>query len=143
MKRFLAEKRLFLLVAAVLLLAYTAYFFGSGFVRRLDMASGSDSVSETNGTITFHAAAMSSMGFPRACKAEYSGDGAYLTFYSAFGGSNGKLGATFDFTVDVPAGCTAVYFPRNGDIFQKAFEKDPETGLWMNSMSKNIHVPAP
>lgn len=137
-----ALKRL-LAAAAVLLLLYLFYFFGTGLNKRGDMVSATDSIAELDGMISFRAAPMSSIGYARACKAEYSGSGAYLTFYSAFGGLNGSICSTYDFTISIPEGCTEVYFPRGDQTFQKILEKDPVTGLWHNCIRENIRVPAP
>lgn len=136
-------KKHLLTVVAALLSLHLLYFWGPGLFTRGDMASASDNIVEVDQTIAFRAVPMSSHGNARSCKADYSGSGAYLTFYCAFGGPNGSYCSTYDFTIHIPEGCTEVYFPRGNDTFQKIFVKDPDSGLWHNLIKENIRVPAP
>lgn len=140
MNKFL--KRL-LIAASALLFLYLLYFFGTGWNKRTDMVSATDQITEQNGTISFYAGPMSSIGYARSCKADYSGNAAYLTFYSAFGGLNGSVCSTSDFTISIPEACTEIYFPRGDQTFQKIWQKDPVTGVWHNCTRENIRIPAP
>ncbi len=80
--------------------------------------------------ITIQTGVSSSMGYTRDYK-DHSNDPACmkLTFYSAFGGLNGKLGAENVFLLTPAPACTEIYFAHVGG-YQLQLRKDPATGLW-------------
>lgn len=129
MKRFFA---VFAVVFAVTAVVYTAYFIGTGFFERSDVALLEYYVSETGEAITLKTAIASSMGHTRGFKDSGGGEKPhYLTFYSAFGGLNGSVGAKEEFVLELGENDSEIYFRQTDGGYRLVLRKDTETGKWI------------
>ncbi len=126
--------RILLLSAAGLLVTAVVLWWVlfTGFFTRSDVYLQDYSViyRPYGDLITINTGVSSSMGYTRDYK-DVSDDPSRmeLTFYSAYGGPNGTLGAADVFVLQPDAACTQIWIVRNGAP-QLALEKAPATGLW-------------
>lgn len=119
------------IVTAVIVLL-GAYFIGSGFTARNDVALLDYSVSEDGTEITLYTAVMSSMGYIRG----YSDNGGgvkphYLTFYSTFGGLNSSFGAKQEFVLRLDKDDTEIWFNRADGGYELVLQKNCNTDEWV------------
>lgn len=107
-------------------------FIGSGFNPRSDVYLADYSVSDDGTQITMQVGVASSMGYTRSFRSEQGGFNEYLTFYSAFGGLNSKLGARNTFVLEIdPVNCDEIYFYHGGGGYRLVLQKEPLTGQWV------------
>ena len=107
-------------------------FIGSGFNPRGDVYLADYSVSDDGGQITMQVAVASSVGYTRGFRSEQGGFNEYVTFYSAFGGLNSKLGAKSTFVLDIDAvNCDEIYFYHGNGGYKLVLQKDTLTGHWV------------
>lgn len=124
-------KNIITITLPTILLLVFAFVIGTGFMKRTDVALYDYSVSEDGTQLTFHAHVVTSMGYIRGYKD--TGGGVrphYLTFYSAFGGFNSKLGAKTEFVLELGENDTEIYFNRAGGGYELVLQKDEESGEW-------------
>ncbi len=125
-------KRWLIALSAVLLLLLACWVLLTGCFTRQDVFLYDYSViyRDRGDLITIHTGVSSSMGYTRDYKdLSDDPDRMELTFYSAFGGLNGKLGSSDVFVLRPDAACTQIWFLRNGTP-ELTLEKDPVTGQW-------------
>lgn len=123
-------KKIILVIAIILLLAL-AVFIGLGFVPRTDVFLADYEVSPDGSRIEMQVGVASSMGYTRAFRSKQGGFNEYVTFYSAFGGFNSKVGARNTFTLEIDAlNCDEIYFYHGGGGYQLVLQKDSVTGQW-------------
>lgn len=120
-----------LIILLVCLLIFAAVFIGLGFVPRTDVFLVDYTVSQDGSQIELQVAVASSMGYTRAFRSKQGGFNEYVTFYSAFGGFNSKIGARSSFVLDVDAiNCDEIYFYHGNGGYQLVLQKNPETNVW-------------
>ena len=108
-----------------------ALFVGSGFYPREDVYLADFDVSSDGSQIEMTVGVASSAGYTRGFRAEQGGFNAYVTFHSAFGGPNGKLGAKNVFVLDIDAvNCDEIYFYNGGGGYKRVLQKNPLTAQW-------------
>ena len=121
-------------VAAALLvcvLIAAAIIIGLGFVPRTDVFLADYEVSRDGNQVEIRVGIASSMGYTRGFRARQGGFNEYLTFYSAFGGFNSKMGAKDTFILNVDAiNCDEIYFYHGDGGYTLVLQKDPLTGQW-------------
>lgn len=116
------------LVSAFLLLVLI--FLGSGFNPRTDVYLADYSVSSDGSQVQLQVGVASSMGYVRDYRAKLGGFNQYLTFYTAFGGFNSRIGARDTFTLQIdPVNCDEIYFYHGDGGYTLVLEKD-EAGIW-------------
>ena len=94
----------------VLVLIALVIIVGSGFDARGDVTLSDFSTEDDGGAVTVEVGVSSPMGYVRTAKERQEGDSLYVTFYSAFGGHNGSIGARDSFELTTPDSCRAIYF---------------------------------
>ncbi|MBR5236646.1 MAG: hypothetical protein IKW06_04675 [Clostridia bacterium] len=124
-------KKFLIILLAIVVVLSGLYFFGTGFLERMDVLLYDYSVSEDGTKLTFSAGIMSSMGFIRGYKDNGGGvKPHYLTFYSTFGGLNSSFGAKSEFVLELNETDTEVYFKRAKGGYELVLQKNAETGVW-------------
>ena len=125
------KKSLCMFLVSVVLLGCVV-LIGSGFKPRTDVYLAEYSISDDGAQITMQVGVASSMGYTRGFRSEQGGFQEYLTFYSAFGGLNSKLGAKNTFVLDIDAvNCDEIYFYHGNGGYQLVLQKDPLTQQWI------------
>ena len=125
------KKSLCMFLVSVVLLGCVV-LIGSGFNPRTDVYLAEYSISDDGAQITMQVGVASSMGYTRGFRSEQGGFQEYLTFYSAFGGLNSKLGAKNTFVLDIDAvNCDEIYFYHGNGGYQLVLQKDSLTQQWI------------
>ena len=115
-------------IAVLICVFAAAYLVLTGFVKRTDVMLLDYAASED--AISLKVGVSSSVGYVRAAKDDGGGvKPHYLTFYSAFGGINGSLGAVDTVTVELEPDDTEIYFYRGDGGYELVLQK-AETGEW-------------
>ncbi len=116
--------------AALIILGLCAWIIISGFKIRTDVSVLDYSVMERENTITVRVGVTGSAGHVRSFRAVYdSEDNLEISFYSAFGGPNGSIGAKNYFLIRPDENCTKIYITAE-EQRKLLFYKDPDTGKW-------------
>lgn len=118
-----------LAIVAVLVIAFLAYFVGSGFVRCSTAWPMDYSVSEDGSKMTIKVVNISSIGYIREPKIHVEDGIAYLDFYNGFGGINGSIGAMQNNSCDVDLDGINTIAINRGDKYETAFSKTVD-GEW-------------
>lgn len=129
MKKKILRPALLIFAAAVVLVG--AYTVGTGFRKATDIILYDYDITPDGNTVYLRVETSSSVGSTRGFK--NSGGGVkshYLTFYSAFGGINGTLGASSSFKLALSPDDTEIYFNRPNGGFELVLQKNTETGEW-------------
>ena len=125
------KKSLCMFLVSVVLLGCVV-LIGSGFNPRTDVYLAEYSISDDGAQITMQVGVASSTGYTRGFRSEQGGFQEYLTFYSAFGGLNSKLGAKNTFVLDIDAvNCDEIYFYHGNGGYQLVLQKDSLTQQWI------------
>lgn len=115
----------------IVLVTVLTYMTAWGFFKMTDVMIMEHQLSPDGQHLQIKTAVASSMGYTRSVKAKNNGDGTLeLTFYRAFGGPNGSIGARNSFDIELDGDIdTIAVLESNGtrDILQK----NPLTGEWM------------
>lgn len=118
-------------VAVLLILAIASFLIGTGFHKREDVILDNYSVSEDGAKLNFTVAVPASMGYVRRFSDKGGGvKPHYLTFYSAFGGLNGSLGAKCEFELELDKNDEEIYFNRPNGGNELVLQKNTLTGKW-------------
>jgi len=124
-------KKKLLIALLVCLLIFAAVFVTLGFIPRTDVFLAEYKVSQDGTQIEMKVCVASSMGYIRSFHSRQGGFNEYVTFYSAFGGFNSKVGAKDTFILNVDAiNCDEIYFYHGNGGYMLVLQKDPLTGQW-------------
>ncbi len=117
-------------IAALIILGLCAWIIISGFRIRTDVSVLDYSVMERENTISIRVGVTGSAGHVRAYRAVYDEeDNLEISFYSAFGGTNGSIGAKDYFMIWPDENCTRIFITAE-EQRKLLFYKDPDTGKW-------------
>ena len=118
-----------ILLVCFLILAAT--FVGLGCVPRNDVFLEDYTVSQDGSQVEMRVGVASSMGYTRGFRSKQGGFNEYVTFYSAFGGFNSRIGAKNTFVLEIDGiNCDEVYFYHGGGGYTLVLRKNQETGQW-------------
>ena len=124
-------KKIIIALLIVIVALFAAYFVGTGFMERTNVALGDYSVSNDGTKLTFSAEVTSSMGYIREYKDEGGGVKPHqLAFYSTFGGLNSSFGAKNEFVLELDKDDNEIYFKRANGGYELVLQKNEETGAW-------------
>ena len=113
-----------------LMVLFSIYLVGTGFVKRTDISLFDYYVSADGTEMTLTAYPMSSVGYTRGFK-EFPNQVQHpLTFYSTFGGINSSFGAEKDFTLELSLDATEIYFWSVDKKYELMLVKNETTGQW-------------
>jgi hypothetical protein len=85
------------------------------------------------GAVTVEVDVTSPMGYVRSVRERQDGNCLYVSFYSAFGGHNGSIGAKDSFELTTPADCREIYFlcdNSSGDGYDLVLRRDDASSAW-------------
>ena len=99
---------------SVLIVIVLAIVIGSGFDIRGDVVLDDYRADADGGAVTVEVDVISPMGYVRSVRERQDGNCLYVSFYSAFGGHNGSIGAKDSFELTTPADCREIYFVCDG-----------------------------
>ena len=117
-----------LIAATVLLLGI--YVFGMGFTVCTSVYIDEFEVAADGGSMTLHAGNASSVGYLRSVTVKEQDGVINLTFYPAFGGINGRLGAKSEFVIPLSEDSRLIRLNKGGE-YQNVLLRDPQTGEWI------------
>lgn len=109
-------KKTVITVVSVLLGMILVYFIVTGMSRRTDVYIYDFEVKD--GEMTVHTGVAGSVGYARSVSCRQSGKALDLTFYSAFGGINGSVGAKNQFTIELNDETEEIRIFRGGDKYE-------------------------
>lgn len=95
---------------SVLIVVVLAIVIGSGFDTRSDVILDDYRAHADGGAVTVEIDVTSPMGYVRSVRERQEDGRLYVSFYSAFGGHNGSIGAKDSFELTTPADCREIYF---------------------------------
>ena len=130
MKKINNKIRLVIITIITLIVLFSIYLVGTGFVKRTDVSLFDYYVSADGTEMTFTAYPMSSVGYTRGFKEFPNQVQHYLTFYSTFGGINSSFGAEKVFTLELSSDSTEIYFWSVDKKYELMLIKDETTGQW-------------
>ncbi len=116
-------------LAAVLLVA-GVYLVGTGLTRRTDVHVAEYTLSEDGKTMSIIAGVSGPMGYIRDVAVRTDAEKVYLTFFSAFGGLNSRLGARNQFEFPISDAATQIYVYRGESGDELILQKNPENSQW-------------
>ena len=123
------KKKLIIFAAACIALL-CIYIIGSGFVKSSSAYISDFTVSEDGTEMTINISVASSAGYVRKVAPHGEQNGRlYLDCYSAFGGSNGSIGAKGEYTVQLNEDTDTIALYRNTDCYEEVLKKD-DSGSW-------------
>lgn len=127
-----------LAIAVILIIVLIiGYLFGTGLLKRGDVALTDFQVSEDGTKLTFSTTITTAMGYTRGFKDNGGGvKSHYLDFYSTFGGLNSRFGAKNHFELELGKDSSEIYFRRGDGGYELMLEKNQETGIWSRPSSK-------
>lgn len=105
-------------------------FFAEGLKKRTDAVLTNYSISEDGAKMKLNIAISSSIGNARALEIKQGGDNKYITFYSAFGFLNSKLGAKSEYEIELNPSCSEIFFYKGDGEFKLVLQKDETTKEW-------------
>lgn len=124
------KKRIAILAGIVLAVLLT-YFIVTGFEKNTSVFIADYTVSEDGTQMAITAWVASSVGYIRDVDVKREDGGMVkLTFYSAFGGINGSIGAKNTFTIPLDEYASTISIYRGADGYEDILVKDSD-GMWM------------
>ena len=118
------------ILLAVLVVIALAIVIGSGFDLRGDVVLGGYREHADGGAVTVEVDVTSPMGYVRSAKERQEGGCLYVSFYSAFGGHNGSIGAKDSFELQTPTDCREIYFYCDGDGYDLVLRREDASSSW-------------
>ena len=120
-----------LIVIGVMLALILILFVGTGFTKNPNVEIIEYSVNEYGSELNFTIGIPHSIGYTRG----YTNKGGgvkthYLNFYNTFGVINSRLGAKFEYKLELDEDDTEIYFNRANGGYELVLQKDIETGEW-------------
>jgi hypothetical protein len=118
---------------SVLIVIALAIVIGSGFDTREDVVLDDYRTHADGGAVTVEVDVISPMGYVRSAKERQEDGRLYVSFYSAFGGHNGSIGARDSFELTTPADCREIYFlcdNSSGDGYDLVLRRDDASSAW-------------
>ena len=124
----------------IVLVTVLVYMAAWGFFKMTDVFISDYQLSPDGQHMQIKSSVASSMGFTRKVRAKKNDDGTLeLTFYRAFGGPNGSIGArnSFDIELDDDTETISVF---GSDGYREVLQKNPVTGEWMRVIKASTSI---
>ncbi len=116
------------IICAVAVLAI--WFFGTGLLKNTSAFIQDYAVSADGSRMTLTVGVASSMGYLRKVEIhQQQGGKLYLDCYNAFGGLNGNIGATNEYTVPLLPETDSIALYKGNNCYTVVLSKD-EAGNW-------------
>jgi len=121
----------FLIGIGIILAFMLILFVGTGFTKNPNVEIIKYSVNEDGRELNFTIGIPLSICYTRG----YTNKGGgvkthYLNFYNTFGVINSRLGANFEYKLELDEDDTEIYFNRANGGYELVLQKDIETGEW-------------
>ena len=123
-------KQVLAVILGVICILSVVYLVGTGLMRRSDVFVGEFTVAEDGKTMEISAGVASSMGYIRSVSQRKDGEKLNISFYSAFGGLNSRLGARSCFTLSLDEDISEICIYRGYGEYKTLLAKNSETGQW-------------
>ena len=127
------KKKLLIIISIVVIATMMILFIRTGFIKRTDVYLVDYFLSKDDSSITMDVGIASSMGYTRGYTIKQGGDNKYITFYSAFGGLNSKVGAKNKFQIELNLSCTEIYFYCGDGGYTLVLQKNEVTDEWIKA----------
>lgn len=117
-------------IVVIIVLVFLAYFVGSGFNKNASVYVNDYTISDDGTHMAVDIGIASSVGYVRKADAHQQDDGRLcVSFFSAFGGINGRIGAKRRFVLPLEENTTTIAVYRGSDQYEDVLFKDAD-GVW-------------